>query len=51
MSPLERLVIVFGEEEDKESLLAELGRTIELTDRRQNYSIAEYAMNLTPGKL
>lgn len=34
----------------KEALLAELGWMFELTDRRRNYSITEYAMNLTPGK-
>lgn len=32
MSRLQRLVIVFGEEEDKEALLAELGQNLELTD-------------------
>lgn len=34
MSRLERLVFVFGEEEDKEALLAELGQNLELTDCR-----------------
>lgn len=47
---MSRLVVIFGEEEDEDALLAELGLTFELTDQRRNYSIAEYAINLTPGK-
>lgn len=34
MSRLERLVIVIGEEEDKEELLAEFGQNLEWTDCR-----------------
>lgn len=45
------LVDVFGKEENLDALLAELGVTFELTVRRRNYSIGEYAMNLTPGKV
>lgn len=38
VSRAERLLVVFGEEEDKDALLTELGLTVKLTDRRRNYS-------------
>lgn len=48
MKQVERLVVVFGEEEDKDALLKELGRVFELTDRRSQYSIT---MNFNPNEL